>query len=100
MKGIISNHSALNAYQRQTAVDPVAVPKPSAEREGSISGTSVKAARVSISAEARALALGDTAPSEPAVDRVKVAHLQEALRSGSLRFDSQLIAQRMIDRAE
>jgi flagellar biosynthesis anti-sigma factor FlgM len=100
MKGIISNHSALNAYQRQTAVDPVGVPTPPAQREGSVSGSSVKAARVSISAEARALAAGEAAPSERPFDRAKVEQLREALRIGGLKFDSTLIAQRMIDRAE
>jgi negative regulator of flagellin synthesis FlgM len=95
MKGIISNHSALNAYQRQTAVDPVSVPQSPAPREGATAGTSVRAARVSISAEARALAAGD-----PGVDQAKVERLRTALSSGSLKFDSQLVAQRMIDRAE
>jgi flagellar biosynthesis anti-sigma factor FlgM len=95
MKGIISSHSALTAYQRQTAVDPVSTPKSPAPREGATSGTSPRAARVSISAEARALAAG-----EPAVDHAKVERLRSALDSGSLKFDSQLVAQRMIDRAE
>jgi flagellar biosynthesis anti-sigma factor FlgM len=95
MKGIISNHSALNAYQRQTAVDPVSVPQSPAQREGAASSTSVRAARVSISAEARALAAGD-----PGVDQAKVERLRNALSSGSLKFDSQIVAERMIDRAE
>lgn len=95
MKGIISNHSALTAYQRQTAVEPVSVPQPPAPREGAVSGTSVRAAKVSISDEARALASG-----EPAIDHVKVARLRGALGAGSLKFDSQLVAQRMIDHAE
>jgi flagellar biosynthesis anti-sigma factor FlgM len=95
MKGIISSHSALTAYQRQTAVDPVSVPQSPAQREGAVSSTSVRAARVSISAEARALAAGD-----PGVDQAKVERLRSALSSGSLKFDSQLVAERMIDRAE
>ncbi len=95
MKGIISSHSALTAYQRQTAVDPVTVPQSPAQREGVAAGTSVRAARVSISAEARALAAGD-----PGIDHAKVDRLRQSLASGSLRFDSQLVAQRMFDRAE
>ena len=95
MKGIISNHSALNAYQRQTAVEPVSVPQPPVAREGAVSGTSMRAAKVSISDEARALASG-----EQAIDHVKVARLRGALAAGSLKFDSQLVAQRMIDQAE
>jgi flagellar biosynthesis anti-sigma factor FlgM len=55
----------------------------------------MRAARVSISEEARALASG-----EPGVDRAKVDRLRGALDSGSLKFDSQLIAQRIVDRAE
>jgi flagellar biosynthesis anti-sigma factor FlgM len=95
MKGITNSHSALTAYQRQTAVDPVSVPQSPAQREGVSTGTSVRAARVSISAEARALAAGD-----PGVDQAKVERLRAALGGGSLKFDSQLVAQRMIDRAE
>jgi flagellar biosynthesis anti-sigma factor FlgM len=95
MKGIISSHSALTAYQRQTAVDPVSTPQSPVQRETATSSTSVRAARVSISAEARALAAGD-----PGVDNAKVDRLKNALAAGSLKFDSQLVAQRMIDRAE
>jgi flagellar biosynthesis anti-sigma factor FlgM len=95
MKGIISSHSALNAYQRQTAVDPVAGPQSPAPRESASSSSSVRAARVSISDEARALAAG-----EPAIDRAKVDRLRSALQAGGLKFDSQLVAQRMIDQGE
>jgi flagellar biosynthesis anti-sigma factor FlgM len=96
MKGIISSHSALTAYQRQTAVDPVSVPQSPAQREGApSSSTSARAARVSISAEARALATGDAG-----IDSAKVERLRGVLAAGNLKFDSQLVAQRMIDRAE
>jgi flagellar biosynthesis anti-sigma factor FlgM len=94
MKGIISSHSALTAYQRQTAVDPVRVPQ-SPVREGAPASSSVRAARVSISDEARALAAGD-----PAIDHAKVERLRGGLAAGNLKFDSQVVAQRMIDRAE
>ena len=95
MKGIISSHSALTAYQRQTAVDPVRVPQSPVQREGAPASSSVRAARVSISDEARALAAGD-----PAIDQAKVERLRSGLAAGSLKFDSQVVAQRMIDRAE
>jgi flagellar biosynthesis anti-sigma factor FlgM len=100
MKGIISNHSALTAYQRQTAVDPVGVPRSPGERESATSSTTVKAVRVSISAEARALAAGEVGAGDTAFDQAKVDRLREALRSGTLKFDSSLVAQRMIDQAE
>jgi flagellar biosynthesis anti-sigma factor FlgM len=95
MKGIISSHSALNAYQRQTAVDPVSVPQPAATGESSGSSTSIRAARVSISAEARALATGQTT-----IDQAKVERLRQSIENGGLKFDSQLIAQRMVDQGE
>jgi flagellar biosynthesis anti-sigma factor FlgM len=95
MKGITNSHSALTAYQRQTAVDPVSVPQSPAQREGVATGTSVRAARVSISAEARALAAGDTG-----IDQAKVERLRAAFASGGLKFDSQLVAQKMIEQAE
>jgi flagellar biosynthesis anti-sigma factor FlgM len=95
MKGIISSHSALTAYQRQTAVDPVALPQSPAPREGAVSSTSVRAARVSISAEARALASG-----EPSIDRAKVDRLRGAIAAGGLKFDSHIIAEKMIEQGE
>ena len=55
----------------------------------------MRAARVSISDEARALAAG-----EETIDRAKVDRLRSALQSGGLKFDSQLVAQRMIDQGE
>ena len=95
MKGIISSHSALTAYQRQTAVDPVSVPQSPARREGEAAPGSVRAARVSISAEARALAASD-----PGFDQAKVDRLRNLLAAGNLKFDSQLIAQRLVDQGE
>jgi flagellar biosynthesis anti-sigma factor FlgM len=95
MKGIISSHSALNAYQRQTAVEPVSVRESPAPSETGGATTSVRAARVSISAEARALAEG-----ESGVDRAKVERLRQSMQSGGLKFDSQLIAQRLLDQGE
>lgn len=94
MKGIISSHSALNAYQRQNAVEPVTVRESPATGETGATNTTVRAARVSISAEARALA------GEATVDRAKVDRLRQGVASGNLKFDSQLIAQRLIDQGE
>jgi flagellar biosynthesis anti-sigma factor FlgM len=95
MKGIISSHSALNAYQRQTAVEPVSVRESPVPSESGGSSTSIRAAKVSISAEARALAEGDAN-----IDRAKVERLRQSIQSGSLKFDSQLIAQRLVDQGE
>jgi flagellar biosynthesis anti-sigma factor FlgM len=95
MKGIISSHSALTAYQRQNAVDPVAIPQSPAPRDGAVSSTSLRAARVSISDEARALASGDAG-----IDRAKVDRLRSAMLGGGLKLDSQLVAERMLDQAE
>jgi flagellar biosynthesis anti-sigma factor FlgM len=95
MKGIISSHSALNAYQRQSAVEPVSVRESPVASESTASSTGVRAARVSISAEARALAEGDVS-----IDRAKVERLRQSIQSGSLKFDSQAIAQRLVDQGE
>jgi flagellar biosynthesis anti-sigma factor FlgM len=95
MKGIISSHSALNAYQRQSSVDPVSVRESPVTSESAGSSTGLRAARVSISAEARALVEGDAS-----VDRAKVDRLRQTLQSGGLKFDSQLIAQRLVDQGE
>lgn len=99
MKGIISSHSALTAYQRQTAVGAVKVPQPAAQREAVAGGGGVGAARLSISAEARALAAGGVS-ADQGVDQAKVERLRGALSAGRLQFDSQLVAQRMLDHAE
>ena len=95
MKGIISSHSALNAYQRQSAVDPVSVRESPVPSESAGSSTGLRAARVSISAEARALAEGGAN-----VDQAKVERLRQSIQAGSLRFDSQLVAQRLVDQDE
>lgn len=92
MNGIISSHSA---YQRQSAVEAVAVPRAPAPREAAVSSVNLRAARVSSSGEARALA-----GEEAIVDRAKVERLRSAIEAGSLKFDAQLVAQRVIDRAE
>lgn len=95
MKGIISSHSALNAYQRQSGVEPVSVRESPVPSESAGTSTGIRAARVSISAEARALVEGDAN-----IDRAKVDRLRQSLQSGNLKFDTQLIAQRLVDQGE
>lgn len=95
MKGIINSHSALTAYRRQTAVDPVAAPESPAKEQGAPSDASSAAARVSISARAKAMAQGDGP-----IDSGKIENLKQAIRAGTLKLDSQLIAQRMVDQGE
>ncbi|MEO8182508.1 MAG: flagellar biosynthesis anti-sigma factor FlgM [Deltaproteobacteria bacterium] len=48
-----------------------------------------------VMAEARALAEGGAS-----VDQAKVERLRQSIQSGSLRFDSQLVAQRLVDQDE
>ena len=95
MKGIISNHSALTAYARQTAVEPVAAPKSPAGGQGAADGAPVGAARLSISAQGRDLAAGASS-----LDTSKIAALRSAIQSGALKFDSGLIAEKMLDQSE
>ncbi len=96
MKGIISSHSALTAYQRQTAVEPVAPPASPRPQEGEGVGASVGgAARLSISSRAREMASGSAG-----IDSAKIEALRQSIRSGTLKFDSAAIAEKMIDQGE
>lgn len=98
MKGIISSQPAMTAYRRQTAVDPVSVPpvqQPPSARSPAVSGTR-RAARAACAAEARPAA----AASDPAIDHAKVERLRTALAAGTLKIDSRLVAERLIDRDE
>ncbi len=93
MKGITPNPT-LDAYHRM-AVSPVgatqSVQKPSATAESA--GPSPEVATVSISSQARELALGGAAgPSDPQ----KVERLKAQVESGQLQFDSTKIAERLI----
>ncbi|MEN9580589.1 MAG: Anti-sigma-28 factor, FlgM [Pseudomonadota bacterium] len=91
MKGITGN-PALEAYQR-FAVKPVSSAQ---QAQGAgvdpASTTSTKAAKVSISAEARELAAGN-AP----VNTQKVESLRAAIVDGSFQVNPTLVAQRMLD---
>jgi flagellar biosynthesis anti-sigma factor FlgM len=95
MKGMISSHSALKTYQRRSAVDPVSVKESPAPSESTASTTGIRPAPISAEAEAEALAEDDAS-----VDRAKVERLRQSLQSGSLKFDSQAIAQRLVEQDE
>jgi flagellar biosynthesis anti-sigma factor FlgM len=91
MKAIISSHSALTTHRRQPAVDAVSVPPPLSGRGGA-----ARATRAASSAEARPAAVA----GDPPIDHFKVERLKAALAAGNLKFDSELVAQRLIDRDE
>lgn len=94
MKGVGGN-PVLDAYQRMAITQvgqatpvrgttPVATPSGNAEH-----------AEVSISSQARGLANGG---AEAPVNAEKVADLQARVAAGNFQIDTQLIAQRIIDR--
>ena len=91
MKGI-SGNPALDAYQRM-AVNPVSGAKHAARPEADSSGPQ-EAAKVSISATARELAVG-AAPG--GVDVNKVEALRSSIADGTFQVDARQIAGRMID---
>ena len=64
-------------------------------RDATVSSVCLRAARVPAPAEVPTLATPG-----PAVDRAKVERLRAALEAGELKFDSELVAQRMIDQGE
>jgi flagellar biosynthesis anti-sigma factor FlgM len=97
MKAIISSHSALKAYQRPRAVDPVSAQESPAPRESTVSTTGIRPAPISAEPEAEPEALAE---DDASVDRAKVERLRQSLQSGSLKFDSQAIAQRLVDKDE
>jgi flagellar biosynthesis anti-sigma factor FlgM len=93
MKGITSN-PALDAYQRM-AISPIgsasrAQPATPVEE---VRAPSAEVAKVTISAEARQLAVGT---AEKASDPEKVARLREQVSSGNFQVDSKQIAARML----
>ena len=95
MKGITSN-PALDAYQRM-AVAQVGAPNSvqkaaSPEQSGATSGNQ-QIAKVSISSEARQLAVGG---AEGVSDPEKVNRLKAALDANQLEFDSTKIAERLL----
>ena len=72
-----------------------AAQQPEQLRDATVSSVCLKAARVPAPVEVPTLA----APG-PAVDRAKVDRLRLALEAGELKFDSAVVAQRMIDQGE
>lgn len=95
MKGITSN-PALDAYQRMAVTQVGAARQPqkaaAIEKETGQSATG-QIAKVSISTEARQLAVGST---QGALDPEKVNRLKSALDSNQLQFDSTKIAERLV----
>ena len=95
MKGIIRSHSALTASKRQSAVDAVSISEFPASREAAVSSTNLRAVRVSISEEEGAVAGG-----EAVIDGARVERLRRAMEAGNLKFDAQLVAQRLMEQEE
>jgi len=82
--------NAIQAYAR-TAINPAAPAQPVAEPQVQ-SSTSDEAAHVTLSAEARELAL-----QQGSMDRQKVEALRAKVESGSLKVNSQILAMRILD---
>lgn len=95
MKEIIHTHSALTPYRPRAAVDRVVASKARPRRRDAASSESVEAAKPSSSARAE-----ETAPEEGKIDPRKVEALKRAMAAGTLKFDSQVVAERMIDQDE
>jgi flagellar biosynthesis anti-sigma factor FlgM len=93
MKGITGN-SALEAYRR-VALAPVnpSAPTAPAETVGTADRAPQQAAKVSISAEARDLAV----QGESKVNQKKVDTLKASISDGSFQVNSQLVASRLLD---
>jgi len=97
MKGMMSSHSALKTYQRRSAVDPVSVKESPAPSESTGATTGIRPGPLSAEAEAETEVLAE---DDASVDRAKVERLRQSLQSGSLKFDSQAIAQRLVEQDE
>jgi len=93
MKGITGN-SALEAYRR-VALAPVnpSAPTAPAEKVGTAERSPTQAAKVSISAEARDLAVQGDAK----VNQKKIDALKAQISEGTFQVNSQLVASRIID---
>ena len=87
------NTRAIDAYQRVAAV----AQKPSVAGPSTVADTERRpseAASVSISPEARALAKASEAP----FDAQKVASLKQQVDAGTYKVDSNVVAQRLLDK--
>jgi anti-sigma28 factor (negative regulator of flagellin synthesis) len=95
MKGITSN-PALDAYQRMAVTQvgaPRAPQKAAASEQETTASAHQQIAKVSISSEARQLAVGST---QGALDPDKVNRLKAALDANQIQFDSAKIAERLV----
>ncbi|MEZ4224519.1 MAG: flagellar biosynthesis anti-sigma factor FlgM [Polyangiaceae bacterium] len=93
MKGITGN-PALDAYHRM-AVSPVREARPAAKVDaGATQQAPAEAAKVSISAEARDLAVNAAGGG---VDTAKVEALKARVQEGSFQVDPHKIAGRLLD---
>ena len=81
--------NAIQAYAR-TAINPAAPAQPVAEPQ--VHSASDEAAHVTLSAEARELAL-----QQGSMDRQKVEALRAKVENGSLKVNSQILAMRILD---
>lgn len=81
--------NAIQAYAR-AAISPAAPAQPVAEPQAQTA--SDEAAHVTLSAEARELAL-----QQGSMDRQKVEALRAQVESGSLKVNSQILAMRILD---
>lgn len=92
----VTNNPALDAYQRM-AVTPVGAPRAPSPAKAAEKPTATapdqQIAKVSISSEARQLAVGG---NNSVSDPEKVQRLKAALDANQLTFDSTKIAERMI----
>lgn len=93
MKGITSN-PALDAYQRM-AISPVGAAGPAQQAAPALdsTGSAPQVAKISISDQARQLAVSQ---AQGPYDAEKVAQLRDQANSGNLEFDSKQIAARML----
>jgi len=92
----VTNNPALDAYQRM-AVTPVGAPRAPSPVKAADKPTATvqdqQIAKVSISSEARQLAVGG---SSAVSDPEKIQRLKAALDTNQLTFDSTQIAERML----
>jgi anti-sigma28 factor (negative regulator of flagellin synthesis) len=95
MNGITSN-PALDAYQRMAVTQvgaPRATQKATATEKEAGASSDQQIAKVSISSEARQLAIGSTQGS---LDPQKLGALKAAMDTNQLQFDSTKIAERLV----
>ena len=106
-RAISAYQNTVNLSERPGRVKGTAGVDAGRGKSATSSASSAEDARVTISPEARQLAAGAQVQSAEAtkgadasggVDAAKVAALKEKIQNGSLKLDSQVIAQRLVDR--